>query len=133
VEAESFAMPVDHGSRFDQHHGVENLRPEAVEPNPEQPVGGEEPRLAVTVPPQDGHLMPQGDEFEFQRGATANPELEQGPEGGQKREHADHGMSAPSKTLCFLGFLNFEQAQAVPKEWDWERASAYSSVMFTVP
>jgi hypothetical protein len=42
-------------------------------------------------------------------------------------------MSAPSKTLCFLGFLNFEQAQAVPKEWDWERASAYSSVMFTVP
>src|SRR5690349_12878349 len=50
---------------------------------------GEEPRLAVTVPPQDGHLMPQGDEFEFQRGATANPELEQGPEGGQKREHAD--------------------------------------------
>jgi hypothetical protein len=65
----------------------------------------------VTSPPQDGHLMSQGDEFEFQQGATANPEREQGPEGGQKREHADYGMSAPSKTLCLLGFLNFEQAQ----------------------
>ena len=35
------------------------------------------------LPPQDGQLMPQGDEFEFQRGAAANPEQEQGPEGGQ--------------------------------------------------
>ena len=49
----------------------------------------------------------QGDEFEFQRGAAANPEQEQGPEGGQKREHADDGMTMAPKTLCFLGFLEF--------------------------
>ena len=50
---------------------------------------------------------PQGDEFEFQRGAAANPEQEQGPEGGQKREHADDGMIAAPETLHLLSFLAF--------------------------
>ena len=57
--------------------------------------------------------MSQGDEFELQRSAAANPEREQGTEGGQKREHAYDGMTAASKTLCFLGLLNFEQAQRI--------------------
>ena len=51
--------------------------------------------------------MSQGDEFELQRGAAANPEQEQGPEGGQKREHADDGMTTAPKTLRFLGVLEF--------------------------
>ena len=100
-------MPLDDGCRFDQHHGVEDLRPDPVKPNPEQPVGGEEPRPARALPAQDGHLMSQGDEFEFQRGATTNPEREQRTEGGQKREHADDGMTAAPETLCFLGLLEF--------------------------
>ena len=62
---------------------------------------------ASVLPPQDGHLMSQGDEFELQTSAAAYPEGEQGPEGGQKREHADDGMTAAPKTLCFLGFLEF--------------------------
>ena len=62
---------------------------------------------ARALPPQDGQLMSQGDEFEFQRGAATNPEQEQGPEGGQKREHADDGMTAVPRTLCFPGFLEF--------------------------
>ena len=78
-------MPGEHGCRFDQHQGVEDLRPDPVKPNPKQPVGGEELRATGALPPQDGYLMSQGDEFEFQRGAAANPEQEQGPEGGQKR------------------------------------------------
>ena len=56
---------------------------------------------------QDGQLVSQGDEFEFQRGATTNPEREQGTEGGQKREHADDGMTAAPETLHLLGFLKF--------------------------
>ena len=100
-------MPGEHGCRFDQHQGVEDLRPDPVKPNPEQPVGGDEPRLAGSLPAQDGHLMSQGDEFEFQRGAAANPEQEQGPEGGQKREHAEDGMTAARETLHLLGFLEF--------------------------
>ena len=51
--------------------------------------------------------MPQGDQFEFQRGAATSPGQEQGPESGQKREHADDGMTAVPKTLHLLGFLEF--------------------------
>ena len=100
-------MPLDDGCRFDQHHGVEDLRPDSVKPHPEQPVGGEEPRLAGALPAQDGHLMSQGDEFELQRGAAAYPEREQGTEGGQKRDHAYDGMTAAPETLHLLGLLEF--------------------------
>jgi hypothetical protein len=62
---------------------------------------------AGTLPAQDGQLMPQGDEFELQGEATTNLERERGTQGGQKREHADDGMTAAPKTLCFLGFLEF--------------------------
>jgi hypothetical protein len=52
-------MPLDDGCRFDQHHGVEDLRPDPVKPHPEQPVGGEEPRSARALSTQDGHLVSQ--------------------------------------------------------------------------
>jgi hypothetical protein len=52
--------------------------------------------------------MAQGDEFEFQGEATTNPQQKQGAEGGQKREHADDGMTAASETLRLLGFWSFE-------------------------
>ena len=55
--------------------------------------------------------MSQGDEFKCQRGAATNAEQEQGTEGGQKREHADDGMTAAPETLCFLAFWSFEQGQ----------------------
>ena len=51
--------------------------------------------------------MSQGDELELLREATTNLEREQRNEGGQKREHADDGVAAAPKTLCFLGFLEF--------------------------
>ena len=59
------------------------------------------------MPAQDGQPVSQGDEFEFQREAITKPEREKGAEGGQKREHADDGMTALPNTLCFLGFLEF--------------------------
>ena len=67
-------MPLNDGCRFDQHHGVEDLRPDSVKPHPEQPVGGEEPRLAKALPTQDGHLVSQG------------------TDSGQKSDHAHDGM-----------------------------------------
>ena len=42
---------------------------------------------ARALPPQDGHLMSQGDEFEFQREAITNPEREQ--------PRADRSVSMP--------------------------------------
>ena len=58
--------PLDPGCWFDQHHGVEDLRPNSVEPRSKEPVGGEEPTLTRALPPQDGQLMPRGDELDFQ-------------------------------------------------------------------
>jgi len=62
---------------------------------------------AGTLPAQDGHLMSQGDEFEFQRGAAAHPEREQETEGGQERDHADDGMAVAQETLHLLGGFDF--------------------------
>ena len=87
-------MPLADGCRLDQHHGVEDLRPDPVEPHPEQPADGEEPRMSGTLPAQDGQLMPQGDEFQFQRGSATKPESEQGHEGEEHRDHADDVVAA---------------------------------------
>ena len=62
---------------------------------------------AGALPAQDGHLMSQGDEFEFQRGAATNAEQEQRTEGGQKREHADDGMTVARETLHLLSIFDF--------------------------
>jgi hypothetical protein len=64
-------MPLDNGCRFDEHHGVEDLRPDSVKPHPEQAIGGEEPKLPAALPTQDSHLVSQSNELEFQRGAAA--------------------------------------------------------------
>ncbi len=100
-------MPLDDGCRFDQHHGVEDLRPDPVKPHPEQPVGGEKPRPAGALPTQDGHLVSQSNEFEFQRGAAAHPEREQGTDSGQKCDHADDGMGTAQETLHLHGVFAF--------------------------
>ncbi len=61
---------------------------------------------AGALPAQDGQLMPQGDEFEFQRSAAAQPEREQGTEVGQKRNHVDDGMTMAQKR-SLPGLLEF--------------------------
>ena len=98
-------MPLDDGCRFDQHHGVEDLRPDSVQPRPEQPVGGEEPRPARALPTQGGHLVSQSNEFELS--AAAHPEREQGTDSGQKCDHADDGMGTAQETLHLVGGFDF--------------------------
>jgi len=107
-------MPLDYGCWFDQHHGVEDLRPNLVKPHPEEPVCAEQPRATWSLPPQDGHLMSQGDEFKLQGGAAANTEREQGNEGGKNCDHAHDGMAVARKSLAFLNFQGFEQPQLLP-------------------
>ena len=76
-------MPLDHGCWLDQHHGVEDLRPSSVKPQPEEPVCGEEWKPAFALTPEHGDLVPKGDKFKFQRGAAANTEREQRSESGK--------------------------------------------------
>jgi len=50
-------------------------KPEAKsgKPRPEKPVGTEKPWTSWTLAPQDRHLVPKGDELEFQRGTATKP------------------------------------------------------------
>ena len=100
-------MPLDDGCRFDQHHGVEDLRPDSVKPHPEQLVGGEKPRPAGALPTQDGHLVSQSNKLELQRSAAAYPEREQGSDSGQKGDHAHDGMGRAQETLQLVGGFDF--------------------------
>jgi hypothetical protein len=71
-------MPVDH--EFGASSGKTMSKMPAV--------CGEEPKLTRALPPQDSHLMSQGDELKLQGGAAANAEREQGNEGGKNCDHA---------------------------------------------
>jgi hypothetical protein len=99
IDAKAFAMPLDHGCRLDQHHGIEDLRPNPVKPNPEKSVRGEEPNPTWVLPTQDAHLMPQANQLELQGGAAAKPEGEDGNDSGQNRNHACDGTAVRPKAL----------------------------------
>ena len=59
-------MPLDHSCWFDQHHGIEDLRPGSVKPHPEEPIAGEEPKMTRALLREDRYLMPQGYDFKLQ-------------------------------------------------------------------
>ena len=96
-------MPLDHGCWFDQHHGVEDLRPNPVEPHPQEAVGGEEPKPTFVLPPQDTHLMSKANELEFQAGAATNAEGEGRNQGRKNRHHAHDRREVVQQ---FLGILS---------------------------
>ena len=100
-------MPLDHGCRLYQHHGVEDLRPNPVKTNPEKSIHREEPNPTWVLPSQDAHLMPQANELEFQGGAATKPEGEDGNDRGQNRDHACDGTAVPPKSLDFLANSKF--------------------------
>ena len=100
-------MPFDHGCRLHQYDGVQDLWPKPVKPHPQKPVRGKKLRTAWALAPQDRYLVPQGDEFEFQRGAAAKAKGEQRDEGGKDRCHARDGMAPAQKSPDFLSGLEF--------------------------
>ena len=88
-------------------YGVQDLRPDPVQPSPKQPICGEELKATFALPPQDAHLMPKGDELKFQGGTTSNTEGEQGNEGRKNRDHAHDGMVPTQRSLFFSTDLEF--------------------------
>src|SRR5260370_35717665 len=95
----SFAMLQNHGCRLDQHHDVQGLRPNPVKPHPEKTVGAAKPRAARVLAPQDGHLVPKGDEFQFQRSAATKAKREEGNASRKKRNHANEGTAVTQQSL----------------------------------
>jgi len=100
-------MPLDHGCWLDQHHGIEDLRPNPVKPHPEKSVCGEEPKPTGLLAPQDVHLMSKSNELKFKVGAATNTEREQRNDGGKNRDHARNGMAAARKSLGLLSPSEF--------------------------
>jgi hypothetical protein len=72
-----------------------------LQPNPEQPICGEELKATFALPPQDAHLMPKGDEFKFQGGTMSNAEGEQGNEGRENRDHAHDDRATTQISILF--------------------------------
>jgi hypothetical protein len=70
----SLAMPLDHGCRLNQHHGIEDLRPNPVKPNRDKSIRREKPNPTWMPAPQDAHLMSRGNELKFKVGAATNTE-----------------------------------------------------------
>src|SRR5450759_2143060 len=112
-------MPLHHGRELHQHYGGHDLRPNAVEPHPEQPVCGEEPKPGRLLTPQNCHLMSKGDELQLQGGAATNTEGEQGNEGGKYRDHVRNGTVVVQKSLGFLSVSNFEYGQRSSRTRRW--------------
>ena len=100
-------MPPDDGCWLHQHHCVQGLRPDPVEPHPEQPIRGEKLNPAFVPALQDGDLMPKSDEFKLQAGAAPKAEREQRNEGGNHRDHARHGTALTKKSLAVLDTSEF--------------------------
>jgi hypothetical protein len=100
-------MPLDHGCRLYQHHGVEDLRRNPVKTNLEKSIRREEPNPTWVLPSQDAHLMPQANELEFQGGAATKPERKDGNDGGKNRDHARDGRAVTQKSPTFLGPSEF--------------------------
>jgi len=69
-------MPLDHGCRLDQYHRVDNLRPNPVEPHPQEPVYGRELRPTGPLSAQHGQLMTHSNQLTFKRGAPAEAKIE---------------------------------------------------------
>src|SRR5712664_252949 len=100
-------MPLEHGCRLDQHHAVQGLWPNPVKPYPEEPVGPEKPRTSRALAPQDGHLVPKGDELKFQRSAATEATREQGNDGRKNRYHADEGRAVTQQSPGYLSIPGF--------------------------
>src|ERR1019366_8789738 len=54
VFAESLAVPLDHGCRFDENNHLQTTRQNSVEPTPEQAVATPKPRSAGALPMENG-------------------------------------------------------------------------------
>ena len=100
-------MPLDYGCGLDQHHGVEDLRPNPIKPHTEEAICREQPKPTWVLTPQDGHLMSQSDELEFQGGAASKTESEDGNDGGKNRDHVRDGTATVQESLAFLALSKF--------------------------
>ena len=93
---------------------MQGLWPNPVKPHPEKTVGAEKLRTSRALAPQDGHLVPKGDEFQFQRSAATKAKRaatkakrDEGNDGRKNRYHADEGRAVTQQSLGYLSIPEF--------------------------
>ena len=82
-------------------------RPQPVEPDAEYAIGQAEPRTAGPLASQNGQLIAEGDDFEFQCRPAAKSAQEQRNNRANQSDHADHGTAPIRKTLAFASHIEF--------------------------
>jgi hypothetical protein len=92
---------------FTQHHYVEATRPKPVEPDPQEPIYGDESPTARMLAMQDRHLVTQRDDLEFQFHAAAKPTSEPGEECRDICQHAGDSTAVILKTLDIPALSEF--------------------------
>jgi hypothetical protein len=98
---------LDHGHRLDQYHRVDDLRPNPVEPHPQQPVERRKLGPTGSLPAQDGQLMLKGNKLKFQQGATAKMEGEDQNNGAENRHHVVTVRPVRANHQPFSGLWKF--------------------------
>jgi len=75
--------------------------------HPEKTVGAEKPPDGPGAAPWGGHVVPKGDEFQFQRSAAATAKREERNDGRKNRCHADEGRAVTQQSLGYLSIPEF--------------------------
>jgi Recombinase len=88
------AMPLDNRCRFYQDDDVEAVRPQPIEPDPEDAIDARQPRPARALAFEHQQLVAQGDDRQLQGSAAAKPAPEQRPVNGKDGEHAADATAA---------------------------------------
>jgi hypothetical protein len=89
------AVPANDGLRFDDDDGIHATGPQAIEPDPEEPVDPAQPGPGRPFALEHQELMAKGNEFELQRGPVSKA-WEDG--GEQQREDRRHPLTLSAST-----------------------------------
>jgi hypothetical protein len=95
-------VPLDDGGGFDQHHRVQTARPQAVEPDPEQAVEGEQPKPTRPLTSKNVQLMAESEVLQLQNHPTTEAAGNYRDDETHELEHARDNTAARPKSLDFF-------------------------------
>ena len=73
IFSKTFPVPANHGFRLHDGQGIQAAGPQTIEPDPNYPVEGCEPRPPVLLSLKDGQLVAQGEDLELELGTGPKP------------------------------------------------------------
>src|SRR5208337_628930 len=124
-------MPFNDRCRLDQHHHFQTARPQSVEPDPQEPIYGDESPTARMLAMQDRHLVTQRDDLKFQFHAAPKPTSEPREECRDVCEHARDTTAVILKTLDIPALSEFSVGTAEVLAWSVANSPAPPAAIAT--